>query len=44
MVASKGEICYECRGLFPVVGSGKHITASVSTKDGQLIEDPLVLL
>ncbi|XVF34065.1 hypothetical protein REPUB_Repub18cG0024600 [Reevesia pubescens] len=34
----------ECRELFPVVGSGKFITAPVITEDGQPIQDPLVLL
>lgn len=34
----------ECRQLFPLVGSGKFITAPVITEDGQPIQDPLVLL
>ncbi|XP_007021020.2 PREDICTED: TBC1 domain family member 15 [Theobroma cacao] len=34
----------ECRDIFPVVGSGKYITAPVITEDGQPIQDPLVLL
>lgn len=34
----------ECRGIFPVVGSGKFITAPVVTESGNPIEDPLVLL
>ncbi|XP_022735207.1 TBC1 domain family member 15-like [Durio zibethinus] len=34
----------ECREIFPVVGSGKFITAPVITEDGQPIQDPLVLL
>lgn len=29
--------------MFPVVGSGKLITAPVITEDGQPIQDPLVL-
>lgn len=33
----------ECHGLFPIVGSGKLITAPVITEDGQPIQDPLVL-
>ncbi|GKV15700.1 hypothetical protein SLEP1_g26464 [Rubroshorea leprosula] len=33
-----------CREIFPVVGSGKFITAPVVTEDGQPIKDPLVLL
>ncbi|POO00435.1 Rab-GTPase-TBC domain containing protein [Trema orientale] len=34
----------ECRQLFPVIGSGRFITAPVVTEDGQPIQDPLVLL
>lgn len=34
----------ECRQLFPLVGSGRFITAPVVTEDGQPIQDPLVLL
>ncbi|KAK6269779.1 hypothetical protein POUND7_006884 [Theobroma cacao] len=34
----------ECRDIFPVVGSGRYITAPVITEDGQPIQDPLVLL
>ena len=34
----------ECREIFPVVGSGKFITAPVITEGGQPIQDPLVLL
>ncbi|XP_022716941.1 TBC1 domain family member 15-like [Durio zibethinus] len=34
----------ECSEMFPVVGSGKFITAPVITEDGQPIQDPLVLL
>lgn len=34
----------ECRELFPLVGSGRFITAPVITEDGQPIQDPLVLL
>lgn len=34
----------ECRQMFPVVGSGRFITAPVVTEDGQPIQDPLVLL
>ncbi|ESR65448.1 hypothetical protein CICLE_v10008337mg [Citrus x clementina] len=33
----------ECHQIFPVVGSGKFITAPVVTEDGQPIQDPLVL-
>lgn len=33
----------ECRQLFPVVGSGRFITAPVVTEDGQPIQDPIVL-
>ncbi|GAV60658.1 RabGAP-TBC domain-containing protein [Cephalotus follicularis] len=34
----------ECRHMFPVVGSGKYITAPVITEDGQPIQEPIVLL
>ncbi|XP_039041241.1 uncharacterized protein LOC120179837 [Hibiscus syriacus] len=34
----------ECREIFPVMGSGKYITAPVITDDCQPIQDPLVLL
>lgn len=34
----------ECRQIFPVVGSGRFITAPVITEDGQPIQDPLVIL
>ncbi|KAK2434558.1 hypothetical protein P8452_31661 [Trifolium repens] len=34
----------ECRQLFPLVGSGRFITAPVVTEDGRPIQDPLVLL
>lgn len=34
----------ECREIFPVVGSGKFITAPVITEAGQPIQEPLVLL
>lgn len=34
----------ECREIFPVVGSGRFITAPVITESGQPIQDPLVLL
>ncbi|CAK8577189.1 unnamed protein product [Lathyrus sativus] len=34
----------ECRQLFPLVGSGKFITAPVVTDDGLPIQDPIVLL
>ncbi|XP_028761803.1 GTPase-activating protein GYP7 [Neltuma alba] len=34
----------DCRKLFPLVGSGKFITAPIITEDGQPIQDPLVLL
>ncbi|KAF4393927.1 hypothetical protein G4B88_025896 [Cannabis sativa] len=34
----------ECLQLFPVVGSGRFITAPVITEDGQPIQDPLVIL
>ncbi|KAL1325380.1 hypothetical protein HN51_035445 [Arachis hypogaea] len=33
-----------CQNLFPLVGSGRFITAPVITEDGQPIHDPLVLL
>lgn len=34
----------ECRQIFPVIGSGKFITAPVITEDGQPIQEPLVIL
>ncbi|KAI4333820.1 hypothetical protein L6164_018581 [Bauhinia variegata] len=34
----------ECTQLFPLVGSGRFITAPVITEEGQPIQDPLVLL
>ncbi|KAL2476266.1 Ypt/Rab-GAP domain of gyp1p superfamily protein [Abeliophyllum distichum] len=33
----------ECRIMFPLIGSGKFITAPVITEDGEPIHDPLVL-
>ncbi|KAK4344533.1 hypothetical protein RND71_034709 [Anisodus tanguticus] len=33
----------ECRTMFPVIGSGRFITAPVITEDGDPILDPLVL-
>lgn len=33
----------ECRTMFPVIGSGRYITAPVITEDGDPILDPLVL-
>ncbi|KAG5141146.1 hypothetical protein JHK84_034914 [Glycine max] len=33
----------ECHQLFPLVGSGRFVTAPVITEDGQPIQDPLVL-
>ena len=32
-----------CHEIFPVIGSGKFITAPVITEDGQPIQDPIVL-
>ncbi|KAG8502703.1 hypothetical protein CXB51_000516 [Gossypium anomalum] len=34
----------ECSKMFPVVGSGKYITAPVITEDGQPIRNPVVAL
>ncbi|CAI0437106.1 unnamed protein product [Linum tenue] len=34
----------ECREKFPIVGSGKFITAPVITEDGQSVQEPLYLL
>ncbi|KAJ9182724.1 hypothetical protein P3X46_006684 [Hevea brasiliensis] len=34
----------ECSEIFPVVGSGRYITAPVITEDGEPIQDPLVIL
>ncbi|KAM1256445.1 hypothetical protein ACFX1Q_030565 [Malus domestica] len=33
----------DCRQMFPVVGSGRFITAPVITENGQPIQDPIVL-
>lgn len=33
----------ECRQMFPMVGSGRFITAPVITEDGKPIQDPIVL-
>ncbi|XP_050219485.1 rab GTPase-activating protein 22-like [Mercurialis annua] len=33
----------DCRDIFPVVASGRFITAPVITEDGQPIQDPLVV-
>lgn len=33
----------ECRQIFPMVGSGRFITAPVITEDGKPIHDPIVL-
>lgn len=30
--------------MFPIIGSGRYITAPVITEDGEPIQDPLVLL
>ncbi|KAA8526950.1 hypothetical protein F0562_008821 [Nyssa sinensis] len=34
----------DCRQMFPIIGSGRFITAPVITEDGEPIQDPLVLL
>lgn len=34
----------DCRQMFPVIGSGRFITAPIITEDGVPIQDPLVLL
>ncbi|KAL6314120.1 hypothetical protein AAG906_011859 [Vitis piasezkii] len=34
----------QCCQMFPVIGSGRYITAPIITEDGQPIQDPLVLL
>ncbi|KAK7405081.1 hypothetical protein VNO78_06266 [Psophocarpus tetragonolobus] len=34
----------ECRELFPLIGSGRFITAPIITEDGRPVQDPLVLL
>uniref|UniRef100_A0A5B6ZGJ9 Putative TBC1 domain family member 15-like n=1 Tax=Davidia involucrata TaxID=16924 RepID=A0A5B6ZGJ9_DAVIN len=34
----------ECRQMFPIIGSGRFISAPVITEDGEPIQDPLVLL
>ncbi|CAH9107909.1 unnamed protein product [Cuscuta epithymum] len=33
----------ECRQMFPMIGSGRFITAPIITQDGNPIQDPLVL-
>ncbi|KAI3441620.1 Rab-GAP TBC domain-containing protein [Psidium guajava] len=33
----------ECRQMFPVVGSGRFVTAPIITEDGQPVQDPIVL-
>ncbi|KAG8386159.1 hypothetical protein BUALT_Bualt03G0120100 [Buddleja alternifolia] len=33
----------ECRQMFPLVGSGKFVTAPIIMEDGQPIQDPIVL-
>ncbi|XAR56657.1 hypothetical protein NMG60_11037219 [Bertholletia excelsa] len=34
----------ECRQMFPLVGSGRFITAPIINEDGEPIQDPIVLL
>ncbi|KAL6975304.1 hypothetical protein U1Q18_024102 [Sarracenia purpurea var. burkii] len=34
----------ECRQIFPLVGSGRFVTAPIITEDGDPIQDPIVLL
>ncbi|GAB2284654.1 hypothetical protein Dimus_019106 [Dionaea muscipula] len=34
----------DCRQMFPLIGSGKFVTAPIITEDGEPIQDPLVLL
>lgn len=34
----------ECRLIFPLIGSGRFITAPVITDSGEPIQDPIVLL
>ncbi|GLT72104.1 hypothetical protein SLA2020_440640 [Shorea laevis] len=48
-IRQRGRVQYarwkdECREIFPVVGSGKFITAPIITENGQPIQDPLVHL
>ncbi|XP_047334434.1 rab GTPase-activating protein 22-like isoform X2 [Impatiens glandulifera] len=33
----------ECRKMFPLVGSGKFVTAPILTEDGEPVKDPIVL-
>ncbi|KAK2984812.1 hypothetical protein RJ640_004637, partial [Escallonia rubra] len=33
----------DCHKMFPIIGSGRFITAPVITEDGEAIQDPLVL-
>ncbi|KAK6946857.1 Rab-GTPase-TBC domain [Dillenia turbinata] len=34
----------ECRKMFPIIGSGRFITAPIVTEEGEPIQDPIVLL
>ncbi|KAL3632216.1 hypothetical protein CASFOL_025200 [Castilleja foliolosa] len=33
----------ECREMFPLVGSGKYVTAPIVTEDGEPTQDPIIL-
>lgn len=33
----------ECHQMFPLVGSGKFVTAPIITEEGEPIQDPIVL-
>lgn len=41
--AKYASIKEECRQMFPLIGSGRFITAPVITEDGEPIQDPIVL-
>ncbi|KAI4366136.1 hypothetical protein MLD38_022054 [Melastoma candidum] len=34
----------ECKQMFPLIGSGRFITAPIITEDGRAVQDPIVLL
>ncbi|XP_030445385.1 rab GTPase-activating protein 22-like [Syzygium oleosum] len=34
----------ECHQMFPLIGSGRFVTAPIITEDGKAIQDPIVLL
>lgn len=34
----------ECHNMFPLIGSGRFVTAPIITEDGKAVQDPIVLL